>query len=121
MTSKQRKRRCIIEVILLFALLPGFPLWIIGGAFLIRFAGNQWLAEQFFFYLSGRYYGFARIFLGDTLIPTGMMGLDPTTAGLVVTAIFYALIALVLSWLLFRPLQGHVPPNPSLGPPTPRA
>ena len=111
MTSKQQRRRRILGVCFLLILLPGFPLVFIAGALLLGLAGFQEQAMALAVYASLFYYGFARIFLGESLIPLGMMGPNPTTMGYVLAAVFYALIALALSWLLFRLTRSRVSPD----------
>jgi hypothetical protein len=93
----QRQTRLII-VIVLFGLLPGFPLLLILSGVTFTVAGLSQHAFLPMLKAHNFYYSLPAAIFGQSLFPAEEFGLLPTFAGYVVAAILYALIAIALSF-----------------------
>ena len=109
MSLKRRTRWGVKSVLLLFAILPGFPLWLIGSAILGKAVG---LGDALFTPLASLfaiYYGIPARFLGSSLIPVEEFGPNPNMAGYVGAFFFYAVIAGLLSWPVWQVFKSKEP------------
>ncbi len=88
----------------LFALLPGFPLLLAFGAIVLTSAGLSHFVFVPALGLFNHYYRLPSWVFGRGLFPVEEFGVLPTPIGYAIAALFYAALAIVLSfpvcWLI---------------------
>ena len=106
MLINKQRRRLLWVVIVLIALLPGFPVLLALGAIACGVAGIGHLVFAPALLLFNLYYRLPVMIFGSSLFQSTEFGLRPTAGGYVVAAVLYGLITVVLFlpiyWLFSR-------------------
>jgi hypothetical protein len=112
MNDRSQIRRWMMILAALFVLLPGFPILMIIVGCPLAIIGLDGIVFMVALRSHNLYYSLPAALFGKGLFPSEEFGYLPTSAGITVAAILYAMIALALSfplcWMIGKLKQGRM-------------